>query len=84
MICDIGALKLNVGVNPILIRVNLSHALQKKGSLFSTQTLKHDTSKGNSSLIANQDEIEIKTFPNCSIYCLKHLIMKLTNLPICD
>ncbi len=42
-----------------------------------------DTSGGSASNL-NCDELEIKTFPSCSIYTLKHLISKMTQLKLAD
>lgn len=53
----------------ITILVNLGHSLLKSGQ-FKTKV---DTSGGSASIISS-DALEIKTYPSCTIYCLKHII----------
>ena len=62
-------LSLNVANQEILIRLNLSHTLKKYGSFMQ----KVDTSGGSASFHKNE-ELEIRTTPLCSVYCLKFII----------
>jgi hypothetical protein len=62
-------LTVQVSTKPIVIKVNLSHTQKRK-----------PTSGGSSML----QEVEIQTYPNCSVFCLKHLIMGVTQSPISD
>jgi hypothetical protein len=72
-------LSLQVSPIQILIKVNLSHTLKKYGSFVQ----KMDTSGGSASFL-NSEEVEIRTSQNCSVYYLKYLIMKQTQMPISD
>jgi len=69
-------LVLHVSANPILVRVNLSHSLQKHGGV---QKQPVDTGSGQSA-----EELEIQTFPNCSVFCLKVLVSSRAASPVCD
>lgn len=63
--------------------------LKKNGSFVhknQTQKLQlpQDTSGGSALLPSQSDELEIRTYPNCTVYVLKHIIMQQTGILISD
>lgn len=47
-------------------------------------TMPQGTTGGSQVLNSVEDEIEVRCFPTCSVYVLKHLLLRQLGVPIAD